>query len=80
MDLQPIFSMIIEAMATQGIWCLLFVWLFYQTMTKSEARENALMTVINSYNEKLEDISEILSSINVKIDRLDKEVSDIKEE
>ena len=23
------FSMVIDALATQGIWCLLFVWLFY---------------------------------------------------
>lgn len=76
MDFQPI----IDAVMQSGIWAMLFVWLFYQTMTKSEARENALMTVINSYNEKLEDISEILASINVKIDRLDREVSDIKEE
>lgn len=76
MDFQPI----IDAVMQSGIWAMLFVWLFYQTMTKSEARENALMTVINSYNEKLEDISEILASINVKIDRLDREVSNIKEE
>ena len=67
MDFQPI----IDAVMQSGIWAMLFVWLFYQTMTKSEARENALMTVINSYNEKLEDISEILASINVKIDRLE---------
>ena len=30
------FSMVIDARATQGIWCLLFVWLFYTDRSDSK--------------------------------------------
>lgn len=63
------FSMIVEGVANQGIWCLLFVWLFYTSREESKGRESKLMSVIESYNEKLEKITDTLESINDKIDR-----------
>ena len=63
------FSMILEGMANQGIWCLLFVWLFYTSREESKGRESKLMGVIESYNEKLAKITDTLDAINDKIDR-----------
>ena len=63
------FSMIVEGMANQGIWCALFVWLFYTSREESKGRESKLMNVIESYNEKLEKITDTLEAINGKIDR-----------
>ena len=63
------FSMIVESLTNQGIWCALFVWLFYVSRTESKERESKLLQVIESYNEKLEKITDTLDTINNKIDK-----------
>jgi hypothetical protein len=63
------FTMIVDAVAHQGIWCALFVWLFYTSREESKGRENKLMGIIESYNEKLSKITDTLDAINDKIDR-----------
>lgn len=67
------FSMIIDALATQGIWCLLFVWLFYTDRTDSRQREEKLTQVITEHGEKLAEIADTLERINEKVDKLEKE-------
>ena len=67
--LQPAFDLILN----QGIWCALFVWLFYSTRQESQAREDKLMTLIEEHSQKLSEISETLATINLKIDNLEKE-------
>lgn len=63
------FSMILEGVASQGIWCALFVYLFYTSREESKGREARLMSVIESYNEKLAKITDTLDVINGKIDK-----------
>lgn len=65
------FSMIIDALATQGIWCLLFVWLFYTDRSDSRKREETLQEIINEHGKQLERITDTLSTINNKIDKLE---------
>lgn len=62
------FSIIVEFVTQQGIWCALFVWLFYTTRQESQGRESRLMEVIAQHSEKLAEISESLARINDKID------------
>lgn len=65
------FSMVIDALATQGIWCLLFVWLFYTDRTDSRKREETLQEIINEHGKQLERITDTLATINNKIDKLE---------
>lgn len=65
------FSMIIDALATQGIWCLLFVWLFYTDRSDSRKREETLQEIINEHGKQLERITDTLATINNKIDKLE---------
>ena len=65
------FQMILEALANQGIWCLLFVWLFYTDRSDSKAREEKLMAVIDEHGEQLEKITETLNNINDKVERVE---------
>lgn len=65
------FSMIIDALATQGIWCLLFVWLFYTDRNDSRKREETLQEIINEHGKQLERITDTLATINNKIDKLE---------
>ena len=52
---------IIKMVITQGIFCALFVWLFYDTRKESKEREDKLMT----YLEKTEEAHGlILTAIN----------------
>lgn len=63
------FQIIVDAVMNQGIWCALFVWLFYTSRTEATERENRLTEIIDNHSEKLAQITETLSTINEKIDR-----------
>ena len=63
------FQIIVDAVMNQGVWCALFVWLFYTSRTEATERENRLTEIIDNHSEKLAQITETLSTINEKIDR-----------
>ena len=63
------FQIIVDAIMGQGIWCMLFVWLFYTSRTEAKEREDKLTDIINKHSEKLAQITETLNTINEKIDR-----------
>ena len=63
------FQIIVDAVMNQGIWCALFVWLFYTSRTEATERENRLTEIIDNHSEKLAQITETLNTINEKIDR-----------
>ena len=85
--MEVLVQQIAEAVMQYGIFAGLFVWLFYKTMDKNDERESNLLSIINNYNEtlntyndKLIEITTILDCISQRLDILDKEVTDIKEE
>lgn len=65
------FQLVLDALATQGVWCLLFVWLFYTDRKDSKEREAQLQAIINEHGKQLERITDTLATINNKIDRLE---------
>jgi len=67
------FSMILEAIANQGIWCLLFVWLFYTDRTDSRHREEELTKIITEHGEQLEKITTTLDRIDERLERIERE-------
>ena len=64
------FSVIIDALANQGIWCLLFVYLFWTSREESKGREERLMGIIESYSETMAEITDALNYINEKVDAI----------
>lgn len=67
------FQMVIDALMGQGIWCLLFVWLFYTSRQESLEREKKLTEIIQAHGIQLKEITETLDKINGKIEKLSKE-------
>ena len=67
------FQMVIDALMGQGIWCLLFVWLFYTSRQESLDRESKLTEIIQAHGIQLKEITETLDKINGKIEKLSKE-------
>ena len=67
------FQMVVDALMGQGIWCLLFVWLFYQSRKESLDRESKLTEIIESHGVQLKEITETLDRINGKIEKLSRE-------
>ena len=63
------FQVIVDAVMSQGIWCAMFVWLFYTSRTEAKEREDKLTSIIDSHSERLAQITETLAVINEKIDR-----------
>lgn len=64
------FQMVIDALMGQGIWCLLFVWLFYTSRQESLEREKKLTEIIQAHGIQLKEITETLDKINGKIEKL----------
>ena len=64
------FQMLIDALMGQGIFCVLFVWLFYNSRKESLDRENRLTETIESHGIQLKEITETLDRINGKIEKL----------
>lgn len=67
------FQMVIDALMGQGIWCLLFVWLFYTSRQESLEREKKLTEIIQAHGIQLKEITETLDKINGKIEKLSRE-------
>lgn len=67
MDFQPI----LEAVFQQGIWCALFVWLFYDSRKRSEEREEKLYTIITEQKSILTQISNSLILMDERIGKLE---------
>lgn len=69
--MEPLLENIINFIATQGIWCALFVWLFMSYKKESSEREEKLMTIVDEQSNRLTKISDTLDSINNRLDILE---------
>ena len=68
------FQMIIDWVATQGIWCALFVWLFFQSKKEAIERETKLMAIVEQQGDKLKDIANTLNNISERLATVEKEI------
>lgn len=64
MDWKPI----IETALSNGVFCGLFVWLFWHVMQQNGQREKELQKLISDYNQQLKTISETLIKIQEALD------------
>lgn len=60
MDLQSLSELIMG----QGVFAALFIWLFFTYQKESKAREERLMSIVDSQAERLEKISTTLEKIS----------------
>lgn len=70
------FQVIIDWVATQGIWCALFVWLFFQSKKEAIERETKLVAIVEQQGSKLKDIANTLNNINERLDIVEKEIEE----
>ena len=54
---------ILDVALGQGIWCGLFVYLFWDSRRRNETREKELMQIISKYGDNFKEITDILSKI-----------------
>lgn len=70
MDFQPV----LEAVVQHGIWCALFVWLFYTTNKDSHEREERLHGIIENQKNILGEISNSLILLNERIEKVEEKL------
>lgn len=54
---------VLEFAASQGIWCALFIWLFYSSRQDSKERERRLMGCLDNQGEQMKVIAGTLDNI-----------------
>lgn len=62
----------VELWLSQGIFCLLFVWLFFDTRKEAKQREEKLSSQIDKQNESQ-------SKIVQSLERLESQITHLKE-
>ncbi|MBL0387937.1 hypothetical protein JJB07_14950 [Tumebacillus sp. ITR2] len=62
---------IIKFAIGQGIFCVLFVWLFMRTTKRNEEREDKLMAHNDGYQKVLGEISSAVSEMRHDINRIE---------
>ena len=70
MDFQPI----VEVVLQQGIWCALFVWLFYTNKKETTAREERLNSIVDEQKDTLKEISNSLILLNERIEKVEEKI------
>lgn len=58
---------ILDVIMKQGIWCILFCYLFFSMQKDSKSREEKLMLKLNDYNKALTENTKALESINHRL-------------
>ena len=64
-------DVIVDFILQQGIWCALFVWLFFTSRKEAKEREETLYGVVQEQGEKLENIANTLDKMNDRIERIE---------
>lgn len=66
---------IIELVMQQGVWCALFVYLFYSTQKTSKEREEKLTGLLYQQGKQIENIAHTLDNINERIDGIEERIN-----
>lgn len=68
------FNAIIELAIHQGIWCVMFIWLLFDSRSKAEHREERLLEKLDYYNDALAENTKTLEGINTRVERIETEL------
>lgn len=64
-------DVVIDFVLQQGIWCALFVWLFFTSRKESKEREETLYKVVKEQGEQLKGIADTLDKMNDRIEQIE---------
>lgn len=67
-------NVIVDFVLQQGIWCALFVWLFFSCRKEAKEREETLYDVVQEQGEKLQEISNTLGSMNERMEQIEEAI------
>ncbi len=70
MDLKAIMDMVMQ----QGVWCALFVYLFYTTQKTAREREDKLTILLSEQGKQIKNIANTLDSINTRVDKIEDKI------
>lgn len=73
------FELPVEMVVTQGIFAVLFIWLFTNTQKESKERENRLMTHLEKTTTTLDTLSIRMETVSTKVDHIDVRLSKFEE-
>ena len=77
MDLTQIpFDMILQ----QGLFAVLFIWLFMDSRKDSKNREDRLMSHVEKTTVTLDTLSQRMENVNVKVDNIDNRLTSFEKE
>lgn len=61
---------ILKAAATQGLWAILFVWLFFYVLKENSKREGKYQEIIDKLSDKFGVVEDIKKDVEEIKDRL----------
>lgn len=59
---------VLEFAASQGVWCALFIWLFFSSRQDSKERKKRLMNCLDMQGEQMKIIAGAPDNILAKLD------------
>lgn len=69
-------NVIVDFVLQQGIWCALFVWLFFTTKKESRTRETDLESIIKDQSETLQEITRTLEKMDTRIEKIEEKLEE----
>lgn len=70
----------VDMIVSQGIFAVLFIWLFINTQGDSKKRESRLMEHLEKTTDTLESLSNRMETISTKVDHIDNRLSTFEDE
>ena len=67
-------EVILDAITKQGIWCLLFCYLFLTSQKDNKEREAKLIEKLDHYNDALAENTKTLENINSRLTIVEEEI------
>lgn len=67
-------NVIVDFVLQQGIWCALFVWLFFTTKKEAKEREAELESIIKEQGETLQGITSTLEKMDSRIEKIEEKM------
>lgn len=67
-------NVIVDFVLQQGIWCALFVWLFFTTKKEAKEREAELESIIKEQGDTLQGITNTLEKMDSRIEKIEEKM------
>ncbi|MBS3679951.1 holin [Ornithinibacillus massiliensis] len=69
-----------DMLLSQGIFAILFIWLFLDSRKDSKTREDRLMAHVEKTTDTLDTLSQRMENVSVKVDNIDNRLTQFERE